>query len=340
VAGAKGVAGKIGLALGSLLATLIFLELVLSALFEPVLKVWQVREIFQLDDELIYSLAPGRERVAPSDEFVEHVRTNRHGLRDDEIAPRASFEKRIIVLGDSMIFGHGVSNDEAFPNQLEAVLREAGRRVDVINAGIKGYGTDGYHKFFRSRLHPLGLQPDLVIFGVYSNDLHDNIGQPLYTIENGSLAPLDPTRNWIYLLGSIERRTPEFFRNRILYGLILSRFVGRDVYNVLPDLGEKELAEWAAHKALLQILDLKRLGRREGFRVMALGVPYRDGPENFYAWLEPIAVRGAWLFDPSRDPIWKQEKERLFFPEDYHLSPAGNRLLAEMVNEDLARARF
>jgi lysophospholipase L1-like esterase len=340
VAGAKAAAGKIGLALASVLATLIFLELLLSALFEPVLKVWQVQEIFRLDDELIYSLEPSRERVARSDEFVEHVRTNRHGLRDDEIAPRSAFEKRIIVLGDSMIFGHGVSNDEAFPNELEAVFSEAGRRVDVINAGIKGYGTDGYYKLFKTRLHPLELKPDLVIFGVYSNDLHDNIGQPLYTIEKGTLAPLDPTRNWIYLLGSIERQTPEFFRNRILYGLVLSRFVSRDVYGVLPDLGEQGLADWAAHKALLQIVDLQRLGRREGFRVMALGVPYRDGPENFYAWLEPVAKRGVQLFDPSRDPIWRAQKERLFFPEDYHLSPAGNRLLAEMVNEDLARVGF
>jgi len=336
----RSAAGKVALGLGSVLVTLIFLELVLSALFEPVLKVWQVQELFQLDDELIYSLKPGRERVATSEEFVEHATTNRHGLRDDEIGPRDSFEKRIIVLGDSMIFGHGVGDDESFPNQLEAVYREQQRPIDVINAGIKGYGTDGAYKLFELRIHPLGLDPDLVIFSVYHNDLKDNIGQPLYTIENGSLAPLDPTRNWIHLLGRIEQRTPEFIRNRVLYSIVMWAFVGRDVYSVLPNLSEPELVDWAAHKARIQIAQLRERGRREGFRVLVLCVPYREGPRGVYAWIEPAQNQGFWFFDPSQDPVWEAEKRKLFFLRDDHFSPAGNRRLAEMVKGALDRAGF
>jgi lysophospholipase L1-like esterase len=334
---AKSAAGKIGLAVGAVLVTLIAIEIVLSVLFEPILKVWQVREIFQLDEELIYSLKPSQKRIAESAEFVERVTTNRHGLRDDEIGPRDSFEKRIVVLGDSMVFGHGVDDHETFPNQLEAIYRDEHRAVDVINAGVKGYGTDSAYKFFTVRLQPLSLQPDLVIFSIYQNDLYDNIGQPLFTIENGSLAPLDPTKNWIYLLGTIEQKTPDFIRNRILYTIVLSRFVGRDVYSLLPDLDRQGLFDWAARKAFLEIVDLRRRGRREGFRVMVLGVPYRDEPPDLYAWLEPLRKIGIWLFDPSQDPIWKDEKERWFFGEDYHMTPAGNRLLAEMVHEAIAK---
>jgi lysophospholipase L1-like esterase len=339
VKGAGSLAAKLALGLASVLATLIFLELVLSALFEPVLRVWQVQELFQLDDELIYSLRPNRERVAVKEEFTERASTNSVGLRDDPIRARAEFDERIVVLGDSMIFGHGVDDTETFPNQLEAVLRESHRNVDVINAGIKGYGTDGAYKLWTSRLAPLGLEPDLVIFAIYHNDLHDNIGQPLYSIENGALTPLDPTKNWIYLLGNIDRHTPEFFRNRILYGLVLSRFVGHDVYNVLPELNEAELVDWAARKALLQITHLAAVGKHEGFGVMVLGVPYRDGAPHFYDWLAPVAKRGVQFFDPSLDPSWSKEKERLFFEKDYHLSPAGNRLLAEKVAEALAPTR-
>ena len=333
--GAASLAAKLALGLASVLAALIFLELVLSALFEPVLRVWQVQELFQLDDELIYSLRPNRERVAVNEEFTEHASTNSVGLRDDPIRARAEFDERIVVLGDSMIFGHGVDDNESFPNQLEAVLRESNRNVDVINAGIKGYGTDGAYKLWTSRLAPLGLEPDLVIFAIYLNDLHDNIGQPLYSIESGALTPLDPTKNWIYLLGNIERHVPEFLRNRILYGLVLSRFIGRDVYRVLPDLNEAELIDWAARKALLQITDLAAVGRREGFRVMVLGVPYRDGAPHFYDWLAPAAKRGVRFFDPSLDPSWSKEEQHLFFDTDYHFTPAGNRLLAEMVAKAL-----
>jgi lysophospholipase L1-like esterase len=297
--------------------------------------VWQVQELFQLDDELIYSLRPDYARVAESEEFVERAHTNAAGLRDDALGPRDAFETRIVVLGDSMIFGHGVSDAETFPNQLEAIYREADRSVDVINAGVKGYGTDGAYKFFVKRILPLGLKPDWVIFAIYTNDLHDNVGQPLYTIEDGSLAPLDPKRNWIYLLGSIDGKLPAFLRDRILYGIVMSRFVGRDVYSVLPDLSEGELIEWSARKAMLQIAALRRIGAREGFRVLVLGVPYRDGPAGFYAWLEPLRERGFEFFDASRAPVWRAWKDELFFPSDYHFTAAGNRLLADQVSEAL-----
>lgn len=316
------------------------MELVLSALFEPILRVWQVQELFQLDDELIYSLRPSHGRVATEEEFVERAHTNAAGLRDGELGPRDAFERRIVVLGDSMIFGHGVDDGETFPDRLEAIYRDENRSIDVINAGIKGYGTDGAYKLFTKRLLPLGLDPDLVIFAIYTNDLHDNIGQPLYTIENGSLSPLDPTRNWIYILGSIDQKLPDFLRNRILYSIVMSRFVGRDFDSVLPDLSESELIDWAARKAMLQIAALRRLGSRENFRVLVLGVPYRDGPPGFYAWLDPLRDHGIQVFDASSKAEWRAQKDRLFFPKDYHLTAAGNLLLAEQVSEFLDESAF
>ena len=336
----RGFAGRFLLVVTAFLATLVAVELVLAAFFEPVHRLWQVEELFQLDDELIYSLRPDRQRRWESTDFVEHASTNGNGLRDDEIVSRTSVEKRIIVLGDSMIFGHGVDDDQTFPNQLEAIFREEGRRIDVINAGVKGYGTDNAYKFYTARLEPLGLQPDLVIFAIYTNDLYDNIGQPLYTIENGSLVPLDPKRNWIYLLGSIEQKTPRFIRDRMLYGLVMSRFVGMDIYSVLPDLDQVELVNWAARKALLEIVDLARRGRSGGFELLVLCVPYRDGPPDFYDWLGAARGRGIRVLDASGESVWSDAKERLFFPQDYHMTRAGNRRLAQRVHDDLVGRGF
>jgi len=334
------LAAKLGLSLAAVLATLLLLELVLSAFFEPVHHLWQVQELFQLDDELIYSLRPSRERRMETRDFVEHATTNRAGLRDAEIEPRDRFEKRIVVLGDSMVFGHGVDDDETFPNQLEAIFRDQGRRVDVINAGVKGYGTDNAYKFYTARLERLRLQPDLLIFAIYHNDLYDNIGQPLYTIEHGALAPLDAKKNWIYLLGRIEQKTPRFLRERILYGLVMSRFVGRDLYSVLPDLDRVELVNWAARKAVLEILDLSRRGRSEGFEVLVLCIPYRNGAASFYDWLDAVRERGVAVLDPSRDPVWSEARSRLFFVHDSHMTRAGNRLLAERVHAALVGLGF
>jgi len=40
-------------------------------------------------------------------------------------------------------YGKGVARNEAFPAQLEAILRAKGLNVNVINAGINGDTTEG-----------------------------------------------------------------------------------------------------------------------------------------------------------------------------------------------------
>ncbi|MHB8268432.1 GDSL-type esterase/lipase family protein [Bradyrhizobium sp.] len=49
----------------------------------------------------------------------------------------------IVALGASNTFGKGVSRGQAYPAQLEALLRARGLNAHVINAGINGGTTGG-----------------------------------------------------------------------------------------------------------------------------------------------------------------------------------------------------
>jgi acyl-CoA thioesterase-1 len=49
----------------------------------------------------------------------------------------------IVALGASNTYGKGVARDQAFPAQLEAILRAKGSNVRVVNAGINGDTTEG-----------------------------------------------------------------------------------------------------------------------------------------------------------------------------------------------------
>jgi acyl-CoA thioesterase-1 len=49
----------------------------------------------------------------------------------------------VVALGASNTYGKGVARDQAFPAQLEAILRAKGRDVHVVNAGINGDTTEG-----------------------------------------------------------------------------------------------------------------------------------------------------------------------------------------------------
>jgi acyl-CoA thioesterase-1 len=49
----------------------------------------------------------------------------------------------VVALGASNTYGKGVARNQAFPAQLEAILRAKGLNCRVINAGINGDTTEG-----------------------------------------------------------------------------------------------------------------------------------------------------------------------------------------------------
>jgi acyl-CoA thioesterase I len=49
----------------------------------------------------------------------------------------------IVALGASNTYGKGVARNQAYPAQLEAILRAKGLSVRVVNAGINGDTTEG-----------------------------------------------------------------------------------------------------------------------------------------------------------------------------------------------------
>ena len=57
---------------------------------------------------------------------------------EDEEAP-----ERIVFLGDSLTAGYGLDPEDAYPSLLEEMLRERGRKVEVINAGLSGDTSAG-----------------------------------------------------------------------------------------------------------------------------------------------------------------------------------------------------
>jgi lysophospholipase L1-like esterase len=104
------------------------------------------------------------------------VHTNSLGLREDRELPPAKAPNtfRILVLGDSVTFGHGSIAEHTYPRLLEDMLRAWRPDIawEVWNAAVPGYNTSQE----LAQLVELGpiVKPDLVIVGFYENDLIDN----------------------------------------------------------------------------------------------------------------------------------------------------------------------
>jgi lysophospholipase L1-like esterase len=148
--------------------------------YVPIHDVYSKPELFwQHDERLGWSLEPGaRGRyVGPRPfpiEFDSAIEINSLGLRGPEPAPRQPGELRVLFLGDSVVAGFEVEQSETFTARLEAELRRRfPQPLAVINAGVRGYGTDQSLLWYRER--GLALAPDLVVLVFSANDFDDNL---------------------------------------------------------------------------------------------------------------------------------------------------------------------
>ena len=79
-----------------------------------------------------------------------------------------SSHAQIVALGASVVQGYGVSSGEAFPSQLEAMLRAKGKNYSVSNQGISGDTTSGVLSRLDSAV-PQGTR--IVILLIGGNDV-------------------------------------------------------------------------------------------------------------------------------------------------------------------------
>ena len=111
----------------------------------------------------------GRARLMGAD-----VSINGQGLRHREIdMAKPPGSKRILMLGDSIVFGWGVDQSETLPAQLERILRDRGPDilggpVDVINTGVGNYNTAMEVAAFLERGR--SFAPDIVVLNYFIND--------------------------------------------------------------------------------------------------------------------------------------------------------------------------
>lgn len=143
--------------------------------------------IYQPDDRVLYRHIPGAERVYDYGGTVIRYKINSQGFRGGELAPLGELP-RVLVYGDSFIQGDFSRTEDTFTEQLRGRLAGiAGRSVEVVNAGVAGYGPDQELRRMEDEL-PV-LKPNLVIVALYAgNDFGDLLRDKLYKLSSdGSL---------------------------------------------------------------------------------------------------------------------------------------------------------
>lgn len=345
--------------LGALLV-LLSTALTLGAL-EMTVRVFVDR--YQCDARLGWTYRPNRRVLVFNwtGEFAHVVGFNRDGLRDDRDPPAGSDDRafRIVVLGDSFSAGLQVPSADSFSRLLETRLEATavtGRRIEVWNAAVDGFGTAQALRMFRGRV--ARYRPDVVFLGLFlANDLGDNVpdggsrnhylaqrcGRPYLSVD-GSGALVDgsataaPRRSWFT---SFLPRS-ELYANLFPSVGAPATFADWDVFT--GKHREAVDAAWKVTRVLMRELD--REVRQGGGKLIVILMPHqreaRVGIEHASAHIDferAHALAEAFLHEtemayidlyPSlRNAVAKGEHP--YLDRDMHWNGLGHRIVARAI---------
>src|SRR5207249_4029396 len=126
---------------------------------------------YRADPTLVFALEPGQFAFTAD----KPVSVNPRGLR----GKLASYERspgrtRLLFLGDSIVFGYGVTQGEGVTARVETRLSNENVPAEGINAGVPSYNAEQEVEFLE--MEGVRYRPDWVIVGVCWNDINRKTG--------------------------------------------------------------------------------------------------------------------------------------------------------------------
>ena len=260
---------------------------------------------------------------------------------------------RVILLGESTTHGWGVNDDETIDAYLREILRTApataGRTVEVVNLAYDGY--DSYQLYERLKSDGIPREPDLIIVNAGINEVRSATlpglveRDPRTLIWEAELSRLrserarrGPTlwvraKHWSYVA-----RLPSVLRQRSGTAGAPTPVAARPAYPEAVTIFERHLERidslasahgvpvfFSTPPSALLLPGAPPLGRR---------TYYLDTPEETQAYRDLLDERMRSLTErlgaKGRDVAYIPHRMTAdLFLDDCHLTPAGNRRMAE-----------
>jgi len=334
-----------------------FLALEALSRFLPLEWSEERARFYQYDAELGWRGKPNTSGIFRTLDFTSKVILNSHGLRSPEIGyEKESSKRRILVLGDSFVWGYGVSAEHRFTEKLQVEMADS----TVINAGCSGYGTDQELLFFRSEGRRYSA--DVVAVAVHlRSDVLNNVSsrqydfyKPVAWSHNGELifrnVPVVRS-SWGYAAAHAIKKRSVFFVwlfARQLGEKTIGRRFADGVNRLIGDSEPPEIiSNYTAVEATCTLAsalasDIKSSNARAIFIVIPdirSDTRLIDEKPEYFAVRECLSKLDAQVVDLTETlstGLVDDAKTPIVFKHDRHWTPHGHTLVAKELAKALA----
>lgn len=314
------------------------------------------QQLFMQDPRVGHRLRPGASARYTTPEFSAAIAINAQGVRDDRpLGLKLPNERRVVILGDSLVLSVQVDLDQTFARHLERGLnaQAEGPTWRVVNAGVQGYGPVDAWLFYKHVID--ALEPDVVLMAVFvGNDAveaYDKVawieadGPPagsttdvaatrLRRLVRSSMVLQNVRLRWDLLRSSVEGPGAERPLTSYLVTPPPDVVHGLEVSRRAFGLIAERAAQRGASAALLLMparfqTDDADFGRLEAIVREAGDTLVRHAATDRFR--DALAPLGLPMLDLL--PVLQAEPNRheLFFQQNVHLTPRGHRVVGEAL---------
>lgn len=284
-------------------------------------------------------------------QYRHKITSNSKGFRGtrEYAVPKPPGVFRVLALGDSVVNGYGVEDEQTFAALLEKKL-SVHRPAEVVNLGVPGYSTA--EQLIQLQQVGLELQPDLVVLGYFVNDHYENLTCGLYQLKDGKLmrnpAPPDPAiglrdrmtkipgYNFLcqhsYFVNAVRNQLSGYFRGR----MAARRQLADGAYT-----SDKPTEEQLALTSALFDEFIKTCADR-GIKVVILNIPMEQNGvwmENFPAGRLKLQDRAV-VVDVAKEIFSAQPLWDIAHRGSYHPKPLGHELIAAWLADGVRTNRW
>ena len=347
---------------------LVLLELSLQVFYFVTVGDWLASRtdlpIFEEDDTRCYRVKGDLDYAVRTNEFNVTVYTNSQGMRTDSRRLDVSFEKpedvyRILMLGPSFTFGWGNEFEESYTTLIGDLLRKTGLNVEVVNLGTPAQGPEAQLCWLEKKGYQ--FKPDMILQTTYGKVITSVVGKCPETlscpfIEDSTMYSRDPTLIRMFI--ARVKKLGTVFYGFYVYNALLpepegsseeeSAEAGKELYSDRAqqslDAGREEfVGDFRRYRDLVE----RVVGPETEVVFLFLPVSFMVHPEDASRWSHiddadsmgarrdvaaaatALHAAGIELIDTTGALLAEASHERLYYWLDIHLTPAGNRVVAE-----------